>query len=86
MSAKVSSVVVPGDILLEAIATKKIETDTVLIFWVADEEARKRGRHASRGMKVFSLDITNEWRVDKIDISPSVELDMKTNEAFSYGS
>ncbi len=86
VSAKVSSIVVPADILLEAQANGLLSIDTVLIFWRADEDSRKRGRFAARAMKVFSLDIGNKWNVDIVVIQPTVESDIQTNQTFAYGS
>ena len=53
LNGKVSVAVVPGAMLLEVEADQGFAEGTVILAFEADQAARKRGRFAARGLKVF---------------------------------
>lgn len=84
---EIASIVAPMGMLLEALATGHIfGWDTTIINWIADEDARKRGRFAVRGMQVFQVQDGKVILLNQVEIDPLVESDFKTGEEFPYGS
>ena len=80
-----SCLVAPSSLLLEAMAESLLDEATI-IAWVADEDARERGRFACRGMNVFWISLTGGvvWDASQT-CSPTVEQNLRTGEVFPYG-
>ena len=84
VSGTTSSVVVPMEIMLDALSAGLLADGTILITWRADEEARKRGRFASRGVAAYRL---REGRWEKVvsrDMVPTVEVGFQDGMVVPY--
>ena len=87
VNGSVSALVVPWNMILKADALNMIERGTILIAWSADENARKRGRFALRGVETFEFvndGSGNDISFDEYKFVPTVETDFKTGEVFPY--
>lgn len=82
----ICSLVAPMGLLLEAIASGNAISgwNAIIIDWVADEAARKRGRFATRGMRIFRVDEGSVELIHSATFDPEVENDYKTGEEFPY--
>lgn len=83
VSGRIASVVAPADFLLEAQTDGLLAKGTVLLFWRADQEARKRGNHASRALLRFTL-MDSGWVKDSVSIDPTVEISFKDGAVYKY--
>lgn len=82
----VSSVVCPMGILLEALASGKMDDlTTTIIDWVADQGARKRSHFAVAGVRVFQIQSGNVVLISSETITHTVENDFNSGEEFPYG-
>lgn len=85
VSGEVASLVVPWDLLMEAIAGQMFAAGTTLIAWRADEAARKRGAFAAKGVTVYDLRVGGAWaKSAQADISPTEEVNFQTGEVAPY--
>ena len=95
LDGQVSVAVVPGPMLLGLWADRDaaLSEGTTIIIFEADQAARKRGRFAARGIRVFKW----QW-VDpgvfmvaprlthSVEIVPTVENNFSDGKAFPYGT
>jgi hypothetical protein len=85
VSGATASLVVPWDLLLDALAEGNLAAGTTLVAWRADESARKRGRFAATAVTVFTLTAAGTWeKVTRREITPTVETDFRTGETTAY--
>ena len=83
VSGTTSSVVVPMEIMLDALSAGLL-ADGTIISPPRDEEARKRGRFASRGVAAYRL---REGRWEKVvsrDMVPTVEVGFQDGMVVPY--
>lgn len=83
IGGQVGALVVPTDMFLDAHIAGLLDEGTTLVFWNAHNGARQRGRHATTGMKVYTLK-DGQWKVDSYTVKPTVEVDFKTGQEFKF--
>lgn len=91
VNGKTFSLVAPSGLILEAIATTEADCDkppltATIISWVADEDARIRGRFAVTGVRVFEVAKGVVELIEAYDITPTVENNFNDGTEFPYGT
>jgi hypothetical protein len=90
INGKTSVAVIPGALLLDTIAGQMIASGTSILVFDLDQAARKRGRFAARGLKVFEFvvgvpsGIVQLHRTWHKTIVPTIENSFSDGEEFVY--
>jgi hypothetical protein len=86
ISGTVASAIVPMEILLDALSEGLLNDETTLITWRADQDARNRGRFASRNVSICRL-MGGKWeKTHSESLEPTVEVSFKDGKEFPYGT